>query len=240
MCIRDRPKPSPPAAPRASGGGGVLLAPFAQSGAQRFSPAHPDYQAAMLPLLADGAALRPLCGAIPLAAGAALAPGHKVAANVSSEGDLETSWILATVISHVPTTRHYVVSDDDGAEGAAAQHSVHERAVVPLPTALPERFGAQHEFARSSRVLALWPDSTCFYNAVVGFPPSQRVRGPRARAGACPRAAVSHPSARASAPPQPERDYMVAFADDKDELGHPLLRRVPPKYVVQQRAASAE
>jgi hypothetical protein len=39
---------------------------------------------------------------------------------------------------------------------------------------------------------------------------------------------------------QPERDYTMAFTDDKDEAGHPLVRRVPPRYVVQMRQGAGK
>mmetsp|Transcript_46978 Transcript_46978/g.109578 ORF Transcript_46978/g.109578 Transcript_46978/m.109578 type:complete len:2415 (-) Transcript_46978:291-7535(-) len=175
-----------------------------------FSPEHPDYPNASLPVVSGAEASRPLCAGISAQSSLVLKAGAKVAVLIrDSKG--EESRILATVKTHLGVSRRYVVTDDDTSVNGK-EHTVPERDVLPLPTSLPDRFLAEHEFPRASLVFALWPDSTCFYHAVVGFPPSQR----------------------------PERDYAVAFADDKDVAGHPLVRRVPPRYVVQMRPGTGK
>jgi hypothetical protein len=209
---------------------------------------------------------RALCGALPCPATTVLRAGTKVAAatpNVeaaraadsAAEAEAEFSWILATVRAHDPLGRTYTVTDDDDDSGAT-RHRVSERRVRALPTALPEAWTAAHEHGRGTRVLALWPDSTCFYPAIIGLPPSLRVRGAlaaarardgppfaRARSPGCARArARAHSPVSCAAPAsrprghrtaQPERDYLLAFQDDCDAEGRPTLKRVPPKFVVR-------
>ena len=57
-------------------------------------------------------------------------------------------------------------------------------------------------------MLALYPDTTCFYKALVHTPPSQM-------AGAAP------------------KDYLVEFEDDSEASGKGEPMRVPTKYVLR-------
>ena len=65
-----------------------------------------------------------------------------------------------------------------------------------------------NEFARNTVVLALYPDTTCFYKAYVHTPPS------------------------ASAANPPPRDYLVEFEDESEASGKSEPMRVPQRYVL--------
>ena len=65
-----------------------------------------------------------------------------------------------------------------------------------------------NEFARSTWVLALFPDTTCFYKALVHTPPSQM-------------------------PSDGERHYIVEFEDETEPSGRGEPTRVPQKYVLK-------
>ena len=54
------------------------------------------------------------------------------------------------------------------------QHTVSARMVMPLPRSEPSVYTPYNEFARGLWVLALYPDTTCFYKALVHTPPSAR------------------------------------------------------------------
>jgi len=59
-------------------------------------------------------------------------------------------------------------------------------------------------------VLALYPDTTCFYKAYVATPPSQ-----------------SNPN------PSHRRDYMIEFEDENEVTGRSEPMRVPQKYTLR-------
>ena len=64
-------------------------------------------------------------------------------------------------------------------------------------------------------VLALYPDTTCFYRAYVYMPPSQ-----------------SAPNA------QGRRDYLIQFEDENEASGLSEPMRVPQKYVLPLKPES--
>ena len=114
--------------------------------------------------------LPPLCGSIGAGSDYVAKAGDKVAAKVKSE-DMEDQWILADVISFNPTTLKYEVDDID--EEGKVRHTLSKRRVVPLPQwkANPETDPtALH--SKETLVLALYPQTTCFYRGVISEVPT--------------------------------------------------------------------
>lgn len=113
----------------------------------------------------------PLCGAVPADPNYIAKPGDMVAAMVKIvEGD-EDSWILAEVVSFNPVTRKYEVDDID--EEQKLRHTLSRRLVVPLPLmkANPET-DPDALFPKGAVVMALYPQTTCFYKALVNQLPT--------------------------------------------------------------------
>jgi len=125
-------------------------------------------------------------------------------------------WILATVLRYTAANGKYTILDEDEAEGdawasdatAARQHTVPARFTVPLPLTEPSVYTPYNEFAKGIIVLALYPDTTCFYKAYVHTPPS-------------------------AMPNPPPRDYLVEFEDESEASGKSEPMRVPQKYVLR-------
>jgi SAGA-associated factor 29 len=111
----------------------------------------------------------PLCGAIPSEFSYVAKVGDMVAALVRSpEGD--DNWILAEVVSYNSSLSKYEVDDID--EESKEHLTLSRRRVVPLPVlrANPET-DPQALFPKDTVVMALYPQTTCFYKAVVNAPP---------------------------------------------------------------------
>ena len=114
--------------------------------------------------------LPPLCGSIGPGNDYVAKPGDKVAAKVKTE-DMEDQWILAEVVSFNPVTTKYEVDDID--EEGKERHTLSKRRVVPLPQwkANPETDPtALH--SKNTLVLALYPQTTCFYRGVISEVPA--------------------------------------------------------------------
>ncbi|XP_076453356.1 SAGA-associated factor 29-like isoform X2 [Babylonia areolata] len=112
----------------------------------------------------------PLCGAVPADGSYVCNKNDKIAARVkSAEG--EENWILASVVSFTPQTNRYEVDDIDAEEGKE-RHSISRRRIVPLPIyrANPET-DPEALFPKGTLVLALYPQTTCFYRGLVDEPP---------------------------------------------------------------------
>uniref|UniRef100_A0A4W3GIL4 SAGA complex associated factor 29 n=2 Tax=Callorhinchus milii TaxID=7868 RepID=A0A4W3GIL4_CALMI len=129
----------------------------------------------------------PLCGAIPASSDYVVKPGDKVAARVKGV-DGDEQWILAEVVSYSHTANKYEVDDID--EEGKERHTLSRRRIIPLPQwkANPET-DPEALFQKEQLVLALYPQTTCFYRALIHSPP-QRVRVRvrrcvRARGAAC-------------------------------------------------------
>lgn len=144
----------------------------------------------------------PLCGAVPADSNYIAKPGDKVAARVKSS-DGEENWILAEVSSFNTTTNKYEVDDIDAEEGKE-QHVLSKRKVVPLPIwkASPET-DPEALFPRETLVLALYPQTTCFYRALIHFPPKK-----------------------------PQDDYSVLFEDTSYPDGYSPPLMVAQRYVI--------
>ncbi|ESO95370.1 hypothetical protein LOTGIDRAFT_215012 [Lottia gigantea] len=112
----------------------------------------------------------PLCGAVPADGTYVARSGDKVAARVKGT-DGEENWILAEVVSFNANTNKYEVDDIDAEEGKE-RHTISKRRVVPLPIwkANPDT-DPEALFPKGTLMLALYPQTTCFYRAVVEIPP---------------------------------------------------------------------
>ncbi|XP_012258780.1 SAGA-associated factor 29 isoform X1 [Athalia rosae] len=117
-----------------------------------------------------GAKPPPLCGAIPAELTYIAKMGDMVAALVKGSEE-EENWILAEVVQYNPTANKYEVDDID--EEQKDRHVLSKRRVVPLPLmrANPET-DAHALFPKGSIVMALYPQTTCFYKAVVNQLPT--------------------------------------------------------------------
>ncbi|GBP22711.1 SAGA-associated factor 29 [Eumeta japonica] len=112
----------------------------------------------------------PLCGAVPADAGHIARPGDAVAALVRVS-EKEENWILAEVVSWLPAQGKYEVDDID--EEQKHRHVLSRRRVVPLPLMRADPRTADHAlYPKGAVVMALYPQTTCFYRAVVNRLPS--------------------------------------------------------------------
>jgi hypothetical protein len=156
----------------------------------------------------------PLCGAVPASEDYVIPDHAKVCAKPPSNKMQPQDWILATVLRYSAQSNKYTIIDEDdadadpwAADAGRQQHVVSARMVMPLPTHEPSVYTPYNEFARGQWVLALYPDTTCFYKALVHTPPSEM-----------------------KAPP---RDYIVEFEDEAEASGKGEPMRVPQKYVLR-------
>ncbi|KAL1679099.1 SGF29 tudor-like domain-containing protein [Schizophyllum commune] len=99
-------------------------------------------------------------------------PQNKAGASATDEGD---AWIMAIVVK-------YIVRDAEPSEtGPAVEYNTTLRGIIPLPDADAPPTSAAHlnaypEFPRGSAVLALYPDTSCFYRAEVVASPRDLAR----------------------------------------------------------------
>lgn len=112
----------------------------------------------------------PPCGAIPAEPTYIAKMGDMVAALVKGSEE-EENWILAEVVQFNPTTNKYEVDDID--EEQKDRHTLSRRRVVPLPLMRANPETDPHAlFPKGSIVMALYPQTTCFYKAVVNQLPT--------------------------------------------------------------------
>jgi len=159
--------------------------------------------------VADAAAFRH-SGAVPPAPTYVIPDRHKVAAQISKQ-----DWILASVLKFNTVNNKYIILDaDEGEEpdpallvagGSLKQHQVPSKFVLPLPLYEPSVYTAHNELRPGQMVLALYPDTTCFYKAIVHTPPASRR----------------------------QRDYLVEFEDESEPTGRSEATNVPQKYVLR-------
>ncbi|SNX81537.1 uncharacterized protein MEPE_00242 [Melanopsichium pennsylvanicum] len=92
-----------------------------------------------------------------------LSQGRKVAV-LPSKTNEESDWLKASVLSYAKSTNEYTVQDDDepGPEGT---YKVGMDNIIPLPVSL-QTMPAQ-DYQPGSRVLGMYPDTSCFYGATV-------------------------------------------------------------------------
>lgn len=111
-----------------------------------------------------------LCGAVPADPGHVAKPGDAVAALVKVS-DKEENWILAEVVTWLHAQGKYEVDDID--EEQKNRHVLSKRRVVPLPLMRADpRTDECALFPKGSVVMALYPQTTCFYRAVVNRLPA--------------------------------------------------------------------
>ncbi|XP_015171756.1 PREDICTED: SAGA-associated factor 29 homolog [Polistes dominula] len=119
---------------------------------------------------APGAKAPPLCGAVPAEPTYIAKMGDMVAALVKGSEE-EENWILAEVVQFNQATNKYEVDDID--EEQKDRHTLSRRRVVPLPLMRANPETDPHAlFAKGSVVMALYPQTTCFYKAVVNHLPT--------------------------------------------------------------------
>lgn len=144
----------------------------------------------------------PLCGAVSADNNYIAKPGDKVAARVKSS-DGEENWILAEVVTFNTTTNKYEVDDIDAEEGKE-RHILSKRKIVPLPIwKASAETDPEALFPRNALVLALYPQTTCFYRALIHTPPKK-----------------------------PQDDYSVLFEDTSYPDGYSPPLMVAQRYVI--------
>lgn len=92
-----------------------------------------------------------------------LTSGRKVAV-LPSKTNEESDWLKASVTSYSKSTNQYTVQDDDepGPEGT---YKVGMENIIPLPISLQTMPAS--DYSPGSRVLGMYPDTSCFYGATV-------------------------------------------------------------------------
>ncbi|XP_006462666.1 hypothetical protein AGABI2DRAFT_193774 [Agaricus bisporus var. bisporus H97] len=118
----------------------------------------------------------------PLQAGRKVAfhpPPSKGAGNDTDEN----TWILALVTKYISSTK-YEVQDaepqEDGQPGVT--YTTHIKSIIPLPDpnagpGSPEHVNSYQEFPAGCTVMALYPDTSCFYRAEVIATPKEMQGG---------------------------------------------------------------
>ncbi|KAF6127124.1 SAGA complex associated factor 29 [Phyllostomus discolor] len=116
--------------------------------------------------------------------------------------DGDEQWILAEVVSYSHATNKYEVDDID--EEGKERHTLSRRRIIPLPQwkANPET-DPEALFQKEQLVLALYPQTTCFYRALIHTPPQR-----------------------------PQDDYSVLFEDTSYADGYSPPLNVAQRYVV--------
>lgn len=143
----------------------------------------------------------PLCGAIPAEPNYVAKVGDMVAALARGPDDDE-NWILAEVLHYSHGSAKYEVDDID--EEQKERHTLSRRRVVPLPLQRANPLtdpGAL--FPKGTLVMALYPQTTCFYRALVHEPPGG-----------------------------PQDDYLVLFEDSSYPEGYSPPLAVAQRYVI--------
>jgi SAGA-associated factor 29 len=127
-----------------------------------------------------------------------------VAARISgtSDSDEEEMWIKANVLNYIPQHKKYEVEDVDIEESSKSRkrYKLPRKYLIPLS----KDFSEHTPFKKGTQVLAMYPDTTTFYPAIVHSSPS----------------------------PSNNYTYQVKFEDDQDDTGRTPARKVSYKHVV--------
>lgn len=109
-----------------------------------------------------------LCGCIPADDKYKCKPSDQVAARVRTE-DGEEQWILAEVVSYNSHNHRYIVDDiDEEGHNEKRRYHVSKRRIIPLPMYKADpQTTLQALFKPKQLVLALYPQTTCFYRAII-------------------------------------------------------------------------
>ena len=114
------------------------------------------------------------------------------------------SWILVNILYFDATTERYDVQDEDDASRVLKLDAADVRKLEDISATL----------RRGDRVLAVFPETTCFYSGVVAKNPNN--------------AATSSSGYSRSG----DNDVIIRFDDDEDDQGRPVARKVPPKFLL--------
>uniref|UniRef100_A0A2R5LK80 Putative histone acetyltransferase saga associated factor sgf29 n=1 Tax=Ornithodoros turicata TaxID=34597 RepID=A0A2R5LK80_9ACAR len=149
----------------------------------------------------DGESPPPLCGAVPAEPNYVAKVGDMVAALARGPDDDE-NWILAEVLHYNHNSCRYEVDDID--EEQKGRHTLSRRRVVPLPLlrANPDT-DPDALFPKDALIMALYPQTTCFYRALVH-----------------------------ELPLGPQDDYLVLFEDSSYPEGYSPPLSVAQRYVI--------
>lgn len=148
----------------------------------------------------------PLCGCVPADQSYIAKSGDMVAAFVPSpDGDGSKVWVLGEVLQYINGSGKYEIDDID--EEQKERHLIGRRRVIPLPImrANPTT-NLEALFPKETLVLALYPQTTCFYRAIID-----------------------------KTPEDPSQDYMVSFEDATYTEGYSPPLAVPQRYVITSR-----
>lgn len=147
-----------------------------------------------------------LCGRIPADQSYVAKAGDLVAAFVPSpDGDGSKVWVLGEVLQYISGAGKYEIDDID--EEQKERHSIGRRRVIPLPIMRANPVtNPEALFPKNSLVLALYPQTTCFYRAIVD-----------------------------KSPQEPTQDYMVSFEDPTYTEGYSPPLAVAQRYVIASR-----
>lgn len=124
-------------------------------------------------------------------------PGEQVAAKVPKPDD-DGTWILGNVLSYDPLQQTYVIQDEDDVSRIMNLSFFDVRKLLD---------NANH-LRRGDVVLAVFPETTSFYRAVVA-------KNPKNTGSNC-------------------YEVVVKFDDDEDESGKIPSRRVPSRFVLRR------
>lgn len=149
-----------------------------------------------------------LCGSKPMEEGYICIAGELVAARIKSTKDLrlddgnDANWILAEVISY--SDGKYQVIDVDPEQ--STQYILPRKKVIPLPKwKANAATNLNCLFESGSGILALYPQTTCFYRGIVENPPSN-----------------------------PSENYSIKFEDASYPGGYSPALLVPQKFLCQE------
>lgn len=133
--------------------------------------------------------------------------GEQAAARVS-KSDENGSWILVNVLYYDASTDRYEVQDEDDISRIMKLDASDVRKLEDLAS----------RFRRGDKVLAVFPETTSFYSAVVA-------KNPKSGGGG-----------DSSSP----EELIVRFDDDEDDMGKPIARRIPARFVFAHHEEDGE
>jgi len=155
-------------------------------------------------------------------------PGEQVAAKVTRT-DENGSWILASVQRFYADTETYDVQDEDDTSKLIRLPWSH---VMRLST------GAEGCFQKGADCMAIFPETTSFYKAIVSKAPVWRLEHPHSHSSshssnnASSSSTSNHHHHHVSGSVPIVKEIIVRFEDDEDGSGKTPHRRVPSRYVI--------
>lgn len=115
------------------------------------------------------------------------------------------AWILGNVLDYNPMTQSYMVQDEDDVNRVLTMGFHDVRRLDDSSSHL----------RRGDQVLAVFPETTSFYNAVVVKTPKLQQQTNRSNSSS-------------------SLEVVVKFEDDEDENGRNPARRVPARFVLRR------